>query len=75
MRHVRPARSVSGHRGFVSQRTPVARHATNKSVGTDLPPAYGRVKSRKGSSGLSAAQQAGSYYARAANRAGRPPLA
>jgi hypothetical protein len=74
MKHVKPAPNVSGHRGFVSQQTPVVRHANSKSVGSDLPPAYGRVKSRKGSSGLTAAQQAGSFYARAANRARRPPL-
>lgn len=57
-----------------SHRKSVTRHDNKKSIGTELPPAYGVVRDKKGSSGFTAAQQAGLFYSRAANRAGRPPL-
>jgi hypothetical protein len=55
-----------------AKRTPVVRHASNRGVGTErksLPAAYGMLPSAP-----TVPQQAGMYYARKANRAGRPPL-
>jgi hypothetical protein len=67
----RPGPRQNVHRA----RNTVGRHAGHPSVGTSTDKQRRAIAAKKGKTRLTSQQQAGSYYARAANRAGRLPLA